>query len=85
MPNITGSHKSSSLGGLWRGALNSINVGAIYVSRESETSFVPASSYADNDNNYNVLAFDASRANPIYGESNTVQPASIKLIPILKY
>lgn len=29
--------------------------------------------------------FDASRSNPIYGKSNTVQPAAIKLIPIIRY
>lgn len=31
------------------------------------------------------IGFDASRSNVIYGASNTVQPASIKLIPVLKY
>ena len=29
--------------------------------------------------------FDASRSNPIYGKSNTVQPAAIELIPIIRY
>ena len=29
--------------------------------------------------------FDASKSNPIYGRSNTVQPAAIKLIPIIRY
>ena len=33
----------------------------------------------------NGLAFDASRSNPIYGKSNTVQPPSIVLIPQIKY
>lgn len=37
------------------------------------------------DEKTNKLVFDASRANPIYGASNTVQPAAIKLIPIIKY
>ena len=31
------------------------------------------------------INFDASRSNPIYGASNTVQPAAIKMIPIIKY
>ena len=31
------------------------------------------------------MQFDASRYNPIYGASNTVQPAAIKLIPIIRY
>lgn len=29
--------------------------------------------------------FDASKSNPIYGRSNTVQPAAIKLIPVIRY
>ena len=35
--------------------------------------------------NHRLHSFDASRANPIYGASDTVQPAAIKLIPIIKY
>ena len=35
----------------------------------------------------NLLGFklDASRSNLIYGASNTVQPAAIKLIPVIRY
>lgn len=29
--------------------------------------------------------FDASRSSPLYGHSETVQPAAIKLIPIIRY
>ena len=29
--------------------------------------------------------FDASKSNPIYGASSTVQPRAIKLIPIIRY
>ena len=29
--------------------------------------------------------FDASRSSPVYGASNTVQPAAIKLIPVIRY
>ena len=32
-----------------------------------------------------ILMFDASRSNPIYGRSDAVQPAAIKLLPILRY
>ena len=32
-----------------------------------------------------TIYFDASRSNPIYGRSNTVQPAAIKLIPVIRY
>lgn len=31
------------------------------------------------------LDFDASRSSPIYGNSTTVQPPAIKMIPIIKY
>ena len=31
------------------------------------------------------VKFDASDSNPIYGRSNTVQPAAIKLIPVIRY
>ena len=34
---------------------------------------------------YGDIDFDASRVNPIYGRSTTVQPAAIQLIPIIKY
>ena len=33
----------------------------------------------------NTIGFDASRSNPIYGSSTTVQPPSIKLTPQLRY
>ena len=32
-----------------------------------------------------TASFDASRSNPIYGAAETVQPAAIKLIPIIRY
>ena len=35
--------------------------------------------------NYAFLKFDASKSNPIYGASNTVQPPAIQLIPQLRY
>lgn len=35
--------------------------------------------------NYGDVDFDASRVNPIYGASTTVQPSAIKLIPIIRY
>ena len=37
------------------------------------------------DENTNKLVFDASRANPIYGRSNTVQPPAISMIAQIKY
>ena len=32
-----------------------------------------------------TASFDASRSNPIYGASSTVQPPAIRLIPIIRY
>ena len=37
------------------------------------------------DNWADSIDFDASRSNPIYGRSTTVQPAAIQLFPIIKY
>ena len=34
---------------------------------------------------YRGIHIDASWSNPIYGRSDTVQPAAIKLIPIIRY
>ena len=34
---------------------------------------------------YRGVNIDASRCSPIYGASNTVQPAAIRLIPVIKY
>lgn len=42
---------------------------------------VGVSSAYDSDNN--IIGFDAFRSNPIYGNSNTVQPKSITDLPII--
>ena len=34
---------------------------------------------------YETLHFDASRSNSIYGNSNTVQPPALTLLPCIKY
>lgn len=41
--------------------------------------------YGNSNASRGELNFDASRSNPIYGASATVQPAAIKLIPIIRY
>lgn len=47
---------------------------------------VPTGSGASGDNRGGInWKFDASKSNPIYGASNTVQPPAIKLIPIIRY
>ena len=34
---------------------------------------------------HRIMRIDASKSNPIYGSSDTVQPPAIKLIPIIRY
>ena len=46
---------------------------------------VPTGTRGDSVDLYRGIHIDASRSNPIYGRSDTVQPAAIKLIPIIRY
>lgn len=46
--------------------------------KENNLSTTSSNSMAD-------LTLDASRQNPIYGNSSTVQPPAVKLLPIIKY
>lgn len=71
LPNITG---RASLSSAWAGA----DQGALYRS----SSFNGCGDAAANGV---YLNFDASRSNTIYGNSDTVQPATITLIPQIKY
>ena len=57
--------------------------GALYVKDMPRKQGVSGSTAVDNW--ADSIDFDASRSNPIYGRSNTVQPAAIKLFPIIKY
>ena len=45
----------------------------------------PYSPYGSISADSNHVDFKASRSNPIYGRSDTVQSAAIKLIPIIRY
>ena len=84
LPNITGKHKSSSYGGLWRGAVGESS-GALTISR-AVSNFTPiVSSDSSVGANNDTISIDASKSNPIYGASSTVQPSAIKLIPIIRY
>lgn len=49
------------------------------------TGYFSGGNSAGNSISYGDIDFDASRVSPIYGRSNTVQPAAIQLIPIIKY
>ena len=44
-----------------------------------------ATYHTPGDGHNTTVFFDASRSNPIYGASSTVQPAAIKLLPIIRY
>lgn len=72
LPNIEGSWTAE---GLIRDIAVPITNGALYA-----TEFNQINNYALGTLNYplsNGIGFDASRSNPIYGNSNTVQPPSI--------
>ena len=47
----------------------------------NQQALTPSSNYSGKSN----LVFNASRYNSIYGNSNTVQPPAVSLIPIIKY
>lgn len=70
LPNITG--RMSSI--MWNSVLTE-NLGVYKVERENLDTGISISSYAGTDSwlNFNVY-FNASRSNPIYGSSDTVQP-----------
>lgn len=65
VPNITGSWGL----GVW-GPYQEYNAGAGFFSTKGKTKVAPYSS----ELGYGYIAFDASKSNPIYGSSDTVQP-----------
>lgn len=75
LPNITGGfHGYSYIDGGGNGAFNS-SVKA------------PNAIKGGTDQNFNWISytFDASRSSSVYGKSSTVQPASVKLLPVIVY
>ena len=71
LPNITGTFGGSAYGATVGGAFSDIG---------------GRSSYERGGGGSNcIVGFDASRSNPIYGNSDTVQPKSVSILPILKY
>lgn len=74
LPNITGEiNIDNTLAGMshYEGALYPVNSSGYKNSQIS-------------NNNGTPVAFDASRSNPIYGASNTVQPPALTLLPCIK-
>ena len=74
LPNITGTIYISEMIGSWSN-------GAF--SHRAQWTSKTYHNGGDGNNVWHDL--DASKSNPIYGASNTVQPAAIRLIPIIKY
>ena len=76
LPNVTGSLRETANNGdesPFRGAKNAISsIGALSVT-EVNSSWV---SYNEKSGSAYNIDFDASRSNPIYGRSSTVQPAA---------
>ncbi|WP_315451410.1 hypothetical protein [uncultured Selenomonas sp.] len=80
LPNITGALNNPGGHSLFDVVLQAS--GALFA-KDARRLGVPGSITTDNWSD--SIDFDASRSNPIYGRSNTVQPAAIQLIPIIKY
>ena len=76
LPNIAGSLSETSNDGKttpFRGNKNAISsIGALAVTEASS----PYCGFAGHEGSAYDISFDASRSNPIYGRSNTVQPAA---------
>lgn len=76
LPNIAGSLSETSNNGKtspFRGNKNAISsIGALAVTEVSS----PFCGFAGYEGSAYNISFDASRSNPIYGRSNTVQPAA---------
>lgn len=82
LPNITSSNsKNSEIGG-WsnsndpqsRGAFTSVGLG-----------YGPRSQSSYRDGFHIMISFDASGSSSVYGQSASVQPASLRLLPCIKF
>lgn len=72
LPNITAD---------WKSEPSANGNGAVYVKSE-KGSLMPVSSGGNSDNR---VYFDASRSNPIYGNSETVTPSNFSILFCIKY
>ena len=76
LPNITGMVNLSNGAFLWE-----VNGAFDYFEENDNTN----PNGPSEDKNSTAFTFNASKSNPIYGSSTTVQPPSITLIPQLRY
>lgn len=84
VPNINGNISAQMPGGIppWMGQ----GYGALfnnYVGKNYPP--YPASAGTVLRSNSDILRFDASHSNPIYGRSDTVQPPALCLLPCIRY
>ena len=81
LPNITGSLKNTATGhAIFDSILN--HSGALSTENNKKYGVPSSGTYSSWSDS---IDFDASKSNPIYGASDTVQPPAIKLIPIIRY
>ncbi|WP_295163454.1 hypothetical protein [Selenomonas sp. F0473] len=81
LPNITGGYDLGFVIGQSGAGVQTTARGALTITN-SDT----APLYGGGNNTYrSMVGFDASKSNAVYGKSATVQPAAIKLIPIIRY
>lgn len=92
LPNITGEYTPKLAMSGYSGNRNKISVdvatGAFKNNIYRGTYAINGGVTYDNsytDNDAKGVTFDASRSSSIYGNSNTVQPPAVKLIPVIKY
>lgn len=86
MPNITGSFGNlltreidANTSGMGFG-YEAFSVGSVF----GAISYVSPPYYKDGGNN-DGISFNASRVSPIFGNSNTVQPKALHLLPLIKF
>ena len=86
LPNISGDLQLNLLGSSELGVVFPRSAtGAFYQKEPMNQRGISISSYGGADQRDREIGFDASRSNSIYGNSSTVQPPAVKLIPIIKY
>ena len=68
---------------MWAGSADGRSNGALYSIRTNGNSGIAGS--AQNRGEYRQFGFGASRSNPIYGGSSTVQPSSMSTLLVVKY
>ena len=76
LPNITGSISGFGLG--------NAGGGAFYI-QGSNNGFSPSGTDVPYPNNQRIIYISASRSSSIYGNSTTVQPPALTLLPCIKY